>query len=159
MRRLLGSVGMLMAFGGCQASSRTQAERPSAEQSPAASQPKALIGDCSRCYVEILNPEDPAVRVRFCGQAPASEGLGSSTTAAPRPPICCRECGPLRVAPEPPESLKDTRISVGPDAEVRFERGPLQVSRRGPTEFALSEVGLDHALPLQVVCHPPLSGR
>lgn len=170
MRRLLGSVCILLAFGGYQASSKTQAERPPAEQSPAVSQPLAPIGECSRCYVEILDPEKPAARVRICRQASSRcDRPGSSFKRRPnedaQAPCCstssgvCCACPPtLGPDPESTES-KDARISVGPDAEVRFERGPLQVSRRGPTEFALSEVGLDQALPLQIVCHPPLSGR
>jgi len=189
MRCRMRSVWMAMFVVACQACAHGQAGQPAEVDRSAAtggggSQAAGLqeasksregtsVGDCSRCYVELWNPSDPLVRTRLCGRAPAEPGLKPSLKKKPpdtAPPDCCqsldggtrcKNCDVAGVSSGGParEFQRDYIISVGPDAEVTFERAGRTVTQRGPLEFTSEEVGIDEPLPLNISCRAQVGSK
>jgi hypothetical protein len=146
---------------------------PSHGSSPSRGPPfgeQSQVGDCSRCYVDLLRPWDPAVRIRICGSTPKgperrgeqhgpakehdgeAPGAGRALCCGCADGACCRHCDSPGGEPYQTPHGSDYTISVGPGAVVLFSREDREVRRIGPVEFTASEVGIDQPLPLQIFC-------
>lgn len=119
---------------------------------------KQIIGDCSRCYVELWSPADPAVRFRLCGGISGATKEESPRTPC-KDPICCE--GPHCKLCPPPEretpwdgnrDWSGYILGIGPDATVDFIQSRNNERRRGPLEASLESLGMKSPFPLRISC-------
>lgn len=147
-------------------STASRLEAPPTEMSLDASRHNTtwLVGDCSRCYVELWSPEDPAVRFRLCGVISDAK----SRVNQQKPPDCCKgvHCVKCDKAQYPdqeepraqiPEAAGDRDwrryiLGIGPGATVLFERSGGNLEKSGPLETPLKSLGMDSPFPLRISC-------